>query len=87
MHTGEVALAVRFLERMSEHRDCEKPTFAEDESVAPVLVNGAELRVLLLGSAEPKLAYTSQVGADPLSAQVEMGSSSGRLRSAAVAVG
>ena len=70
---------------MSEHRDPQKLTFVEDETVAPVLVNGTELRVILLGSAQPKLVQTSQIGADPLAAQVEMASQVRRLRSAVAA--
>lgn len=67
---GEVALAVRWGERVNLHRDAQQLTFIFDSTAAPILCNGSELRVVLHSATAPKVVHVAQAGEDPLVAQV-----------------
>ena len=47
MDPGDIAVAVRFLERASKTRDKQQLTFINKRSTPPVLINASALRVIL----------------------------------------
>ena len=47
MDAGDIAVAVRFLERASKTRDKQQLTFINKRSTPPVLINASALRIIL----------------------------------------